>query len=163
MTEVPVANGGAESRIRPWGQAAEALHDQRIETVVESLDGDEVHRCTPMGLKRIQRHPVSEFVQGNGQGRGRRALLLVHGVAEGARLGDRPGDVKQHEDGEITTAAQVVQVYGLVRHGACEGFNPGFDRGVDVDVVALRLSMGAIEPDPKPSERPPQGVNIGAP
>ncbi len=38
---------------------------------------------------------------------------------------------------------------------------PGLDRGVDVDVVALRLPMAAIQADPEPSQRTPQGVNVG--
>jgi hypothetical protein len=54
-------------------------------------------------------------MQGNGQGGRCRALLFVHGLAEGARLGDRAGHVEQHQHRQITTPPQVVQVDGFVR------------------------------------------------
>ena len=107
-------------------------------------------------MKCVQRHAITEFVKGDGQRGGRRALLLVHGVAEGARLGDRAGDIEQYEHRQITAAAQAVEVDGLVGCRPGQHFDARLDRGVDVDVVALRLPMAAIQADPEPGQRPPQ-------
>ena len=156
-----MTNRSAQPRVRTWGEAAEALHHQRIEAVVEALHRHQVHRGAALRLECVQRHAITELVQCDGQRRGRRALLLVHGVAESACLGDRSGDIKQHEHRQIPATAQVVQVDGFVGCRPGQRLDPRLDRGVDVDVVALRLPMAAIQPDPEPRQRPPQRMDIG--
>ena len=119
--------------------------------------------CTaerPCDWIRVQRNAITELVQRDGQRRCRRALLLVHGLAESSCLRRRSGDIEQDEYRQITSTAQIVQVDGFVRRLPGQRLHPRLDRGVDVDVVALRLPMTAIQPDPESRQGPPQRMDI---
>ena len=112
-------------------------------------------------MEGVQRHAVAEVVQRDGQRGGRRALVLVHGLAGGARLAGRAGDVEQDQHREVAAAAEAVDVDGFVGRRPGERLDAGLDRGVDVDVVALRLPAAAVEADAEAGERTPQRMAVG--
>ena len=120
--------------------------------------------CTavrPVGVEGVQGDAVAEVVERCGEGGGRRPLVLVHGAAAGPRLARRAGDVEQDQDGEVAAAPQVVDVDGAVGRRAGQRRHPRLDGGVEVDVVALRLPVGAVEADAQPGQGPAQRVAVG--
>ena len=123
--------------------------------------GQHVHGGAALRLVGVERHAVAELVQRHGQRRGRRALLLMHGLAESSCLRGGPGDIEQNEHREITPTPQAVQVDGFVGRRPGQHLHPRLDRGVDVDVVTLCLAVAAVQPDPEARQGPPQRVHIG--
>ena len=83
-----MADRGAEPGVGAGREAAEALHHQRVQVSSKRLTGSMCTAERALRVKCVQRHTVAEFVQRDGQRGGGRALLLVHGVADSARLGD---------------------------------------------------------------------------
>ena len=81
-----MANRGAQPRVRAGHEAAETLHHLRVQVVVETLHGNHVHGRPSLRLIGVERHPITEFVQCDGQRRGRGPLLLVDGLAESSCL-----------------------------------------------------------------------------
>ena len=79
----------AQPRVRARREAVQPLHHQGIEMVVEPLHRHQVHRGPPLRVVGVERHAIAELVQSDGERGGRRALLLVHRLADRAGLGRR--------------------------------------------------------------------------
>ena len=109
-------DGRAQSRECSGNQPAESASRLHVERVVEILDSERLDRQAAAGVERVEGNPVAQRME-RGRERGRGGLLVfVHRLPVGTALAGRAGDVKQHEYGEIASAAQ----------------------GLDVVVVALR-------------------------
>jgi hypothetical protein len=104
-------------------------------------------------MKSKERHAIPEIMESDSQCGGRRALLLMHRLANRAGLGDGARYVKQEQHGKIASAAKAVEVHGLVRHRSGHHLHAYLDRRVDIDVVALNLPVATIEADAKAGER----------
>jgi hypothetical protein len=74
----------------------------------------------------------------------------VHRASDRSGLGRRARHVEQEQHREVAPAPQAVEVHGLVGHRSCPHFDPGFYRGIDVDVVALRLPVATVQTHAEP-------------
>ena len=58
-----MADRGAQARVRTWREAAQTLHHQCIQAVVEPFHRHHVHGGAALRLIRVQRNTITEFVQ----------------------------------------------------------------------------------------------------
>ena len=116
-----------------------------------------------MGVERVQRHAVAEVVERGGEGRGRGPLVVVHRAAPPARARSpsptRRGGRARRGRGVVAGCPRTRPRRAPTRSAR----PPRLDRGVDVDVVALWLPAGAVEPDAQPGQRPAQRGRRAAP
>ena len=150
----------AEPRVRARYERVKTAHDQHVEVVVEALHRHHLHGGAPLRVKGVQRHAIAEVVQRDGQRRGGRSLLLVHCLARRARFGDRARDIEQEKNGEVAPASKAVQIDRFVRRRPRHQLDACFDRGVDVDVVALGLAATLFEAHTQACERAAQVVAV---
>ena len=94
-------------------------------------------------------------MQRDGEVGDRRSLLLMDGAPDGSRLGGRTRDVEQQQNRQVTPPAQAVEVDSLVRHRPGPHLDARLDCRVDVDVVALGLTMTTMQAHAEPGERTP--------
>ena len=117
--------------------------------IVESFDGHHAHRAPALRVVGVQRDSVTEVVQRHGEVGDGGTLLFVHRPPHRSGLGRRPRDVEQEQHRQVTPAPQAIEVHRLVGHRPGPHFDPGFHRGVDVDVVALRLAVAPVQSHPE--------------
>ena len=137
----------------PGSRLLSRLMTARVEMVVESLDRHHAHRAPALRVVGVERDAVTEVVQCDGQVGDRRALLLVHRPPHRAGLSRRPRHVQQQQHRQVAPAPQAVQVHRLVGHRPGQHLDAGLDRRVDVDVVALRLTVAAVQAHAEPGQR----------
>ena len=118
-----------------------------------------------MGVEGVQRHAVAEVVERRGEG-GRRPAGARAPCGPPARA--RPPSPRRR-GGPARRGRGVAGGSRRRRPRRAPTRSappPRLDRGVDVDVVALWLPAGAVEPDAQPGQRPaqrrPSGSAIGA-
>jgi hypothetical protein len=117
--------------------------------VVESFDGHYAHRAPPLRVIGVERDPVTQIVQCHSEIGGRRALLFVHRPSDRSGLRRRPRHIEQEQHRQVAPAPQAVEVYRLVGHRPGKHLDAGFDRRVDIDVIALRLAVAAVQAHPE--------------
>ena len=93
----------------------------------------------------VERNPVTQVVQCNGEVGDRRTLLFVHRPPHRSGLRRRPRHIEKEQHRQVAPAPQAVEVHRLVGHRSGPHLDAGFDRRVDVDVVALRLPVAAVQ------------------
>ena len=113
--------------------------------VIKSFDGHHGHRAPALRVIGVQRNAVAQVVQRNRQVGDSRALLLVHRPAHRPGLRCRARYIQEQQHRQIAPAAQAVEVHRFVGHRAGTHLDARFDGGVDVDVVALRLAVAAVQ------------------
>ena len=111
----------------------------------------------------VERHAIADPVESGRERGGCRPLLLVHRSVQRSGLGSGSRDVEEDEHGEIAPATKAVDVDRLVGRGPGDRFDVRLDRGVDVDVIALRLAMGATPAHAEAGERSTQAAVVGHP
>ena len=87
--------------------------------------------------------------------------MSVDGTARGARLSGRARDIEKDENRQIPSLALAFDIDGLVRVGAGDHLHIGLDGRIDVEVVALGLTVMTLQVRSQTSEGPPQGPSLG--
>ena len=117
--------------------------------VVKPLDGHHAHRAPALRVIGVKRDAVTQVVQRNGEVGDRRTLLFVHRPPHRSGLRRRPRHIEQEQHRQVPPAPQAVEVHRLVGHRPGQHLDAGLNRRVDVDVVALRLAVAAVQAHPK--------------
>ena len=84
----------------------------------------------------------------------------MHGPPDRAGLRRRTRDVQQQKHRQVTSPPQAVEIHRLVGHRPGHQFDVCFDGGIDVDVVALRLAVPAVQAHSEPCQRASQADRI---
>ena len=144
----------------PGSRLFSRLHHLGVEVVVEPLDRHHVHRAPALRVIGVERDPVTQIVQCDGQVGDRRALLFVHRSAH--RSGLRPPSPRHRAAAAPTGRAAAAGCRGIPprRAPTRPALDARFDGRVDVDVVALRLAVAAVQAHPKSRQRPPQADGV---
>ena len=72
----------------------------------------------------------------------------------------RTRDVQQQQHRQIASPPQAIQIDRLVGHRSRQQFDVCLDRRIDVDVVALRLTVPAVQAHSEPRQRTPHADGI---
>ena len=139
--------GGTEARVGTWLAAREPSQDRGVEGVVEALQPFHEDGGPALRAERVERDPIAQVVESDGQGERSLALMLEHRSTNGGGLGARSGDVQQHEYPEVTPGSHHVEIDRFIRHRAGERLHVRLDRGVQIDVDALQLTVAPLEGD----------------
>ena len=120
--------------------------------------------CTaerPRESKRVQRDAIAELVQRDRERSGGGSLMLVHRLAPSSRLARGTGDVEQDEHREVTSTAKARRCRPRRAGADRQAIDPCLDRGVDVDVVTLRLPPARGQLETEACKRPSEPEVVG--
>src|SRR5262249_39643413 len=126
--------------------------------MAEPLHRHDVDRRPSLRSKGVERDAVTDVVERKAECAGRGALMLVYSGGGRARLGRRARDSEERDPREVPSASQAVDIATLGGCRSCLRLDARFDGGIDVDVVALELTVAAIQADAEAGERSPQGL-----
>lgn len=99
-------------------------------------------------------------MQGGSQCGSCRSLLLMDRLADRAGLGNGARDVKQDQHGKVAPAAKGVEVNCLIGCASGHHLHACLDGHVDIDVLAVNLTVAAIQTDAETGERSTQSVFV---
>src|SRR5439155_16958811 len=133
--------------------------------VSQGLDGRDRDIFAPVRGEGEQTEGIAERAHGLAENRDRQAFDLENGDAGGEAIAGRFGNVEQQQDREITTLCGRGAKYprvGFPAHPQCDA---GVEHGVDIEVMAVELSLQPDRsPDAHAADQPsyPVAQNVGA-